>query len=267
MSADQGLLFGVELDFTKPHVRNRVSGTTTFPDGSTAVVQAPQTNLVWTVAPSLELGYRLGQDFGDLDFTYRFLISEGNADGLTPFGDVNFHSRLDVSQFDFDYAGARYSPAPFWDLKGRVGIRLADVFFDSAAQLDGLADERVSNNFIGAGPHFGLDAERRFPALDGLAAFGRIDGAVMVGQIHQRFREGFVLNDGTNFAGDDTRRGTQSVPMLSLQAGFSYTPQRMDYIHFAFGYQFEDWWNVGRLNGSRGELNDQGVFFRGEFDY
>ena len=266
-SPDEGLYFGVELDFTKPHVKNRVQGNVTFPDGSTAAVQAPQSDLPWTVAPTFTLGYRLGQDFGEFDFSYRFLTSEGNIIGASPFGDLNFRSRLDLNQFDFDYAAARYSPGPFWDLQGRVGIRLADAFFDSTAQLTGLAEVRTSNNFIGAGPHFGLDAERRFPALDGLAAFGRIDGAVLVGQVHQRFHEGFVQGDGTTFAGDNTQQGTQSVPVLTLQAGLSYTPPRMDYIHFTFGYEFQDWWNVGRLDGSQGALSDQGLFVRGELDY
>ena len=180
---------------------------------------------------------------------------------------LNFRSRLDLNQFDFDYVAAPYSPAPFWDLRGRIGIRLADVFYDSTAQLTGLAERHTSNNFIGAGPHFGLDAERRFKVVDGLAAFGRLDGAVLVGQVHQRFHEGFLLDDGTTFAGDDTRQGTQSVPVLTLQAGLAYTPPRMDYIHFTFGYQFEDWWNVGRLDGSQGSLSDQGIFFRSEFDF
>ncbi|HVS39900.1 MAG TPA: Lpg1974 family pore-forming outer membrane protein [Gemmataceae bacterium] len=266
-SADTGLLFGVELDFTKPNLNNRLNGTATFPDGSKATVAPPGTDLAWTVAPSFTLGYRLGDDFGALAFTYRFLISEGNADGLSPLGDVNFHSRLDLDEFDFDYIMARYSPGPFWNLQGRVGIRLADVYFDSGAELAGVACEQASSNFIGAGPHFGLEAERRFPMVDGLAAFGRLDGAVLVGQIQQHFRQGFLFPDGTTFAGAGVQRGTQTVPVLSLQAGLAYTPPRMDYIHFTFGYQFEDWWNVGRLNASDGEFNDQGLFVRGELDF
>ncbi len=266
-SPDEGLLFGVELDFVKPHLKDRVSGTAVFPDGSTAAVQLPAANLAWTVAPSFELGYRFPDDFGALAFTYRFLTTAGDGRAPTPFGDLDIHSRLDLNQFDFDYVTAPYSPTPFWDLQGRVGIRLADVFFDTNASLLDLNLQGASNNFIGAGPHFSLAAERRFPVVDGLAAFGRIDGGALVGQVHQRFREQFPLPDGTTFAGGDTQQGTQTVPVLSLQAGLSYTPPRMDYIHFLFGYQFEDWWNVGRLDGSQGSFSDQGLFVRGEFDF
>jgi hypothetical protein len=261
-SPDEGLFFDLELDFVKPHVKNRVNGIVTFPDGSTALVQAPQAKLGWTVAPTFQLGYRFGEDFGELSFAYRFLNADGNITGPSDFGAANFHSRLDLNQFDFDYASARFSPGPFWDLKWRVGARLATVFFDSQTRLVDLAEERTSNYFIGAGPHFGLDAERRFKVVEGLAAFGRIDGAVLVGQIHQRFHEGVE-----DFIGDNTQQGTQSVVPLTVQAGFSYTPPRMDFVRFTTGYQFERWWNVGRLNASEGEVTDQGIFLRGEFDY
>ena len=40
-------------------------------------------------------------------------------------------------------------------------------------------------------------------------------------------------------------------------------------MHFFLGYQFEYWWNVGRLSTSfaRGELEDQGVVLRAEFNF
>jgi hypothetical protein len=262
LPSNEGLFFGVDLDFLKPHVKNRLSGTVTFPGGSTATVRTTEAPLDWTVAPAFELGYRFGEDFGELSARYRFLNSEGDTTGPSFFGPADFRSRLALNQFDFDYASAHVSPGPFWDLKYRVGARLETVFFDSAAHLGDVASQSASDYFVGAGPHFGIDAERRFGLVDGLAAFGRADGAVLVGQVRQRFHE----NVGA-FAGNFTQQGTQSVPVLTLEAGLSYTPPRMEFIHFTTGYEFEQLWGLGRLHNSRGDLTDQGVFLRGEFDY
>ena len=260
-SGEEGLFFNTELDFVKPAVKNRLNGVVTFPDGSTNNVQVPQTSLDWTVAPRFEVGYRFPDSFGDLSASYRFLTSEGRGTAVNAAGAFDVRSRLDINQFDFDYASARYSPGPFWDLKWRVGARLADVFFDSRVS-NGVFEQAASNNFFGGGPHFALDAERRIGLLPGFAAFGSIDGAVLVGQIHQHFQD-----DGTPFSADDTERRTQSVPVLTLKAGFSYTPPRLEFVHFTTGYEFERWWDLARLGGSTGEVTDQGIFLRAEFAY
>jgi Legionella pneumophila major outer membrane protein precursor len=266
-SGAEGPFFNVELDFLKPTVKSRLSGVVVFPDGSTDTVQAPQADLDWSVAPRFEMGYRFADGFGDLSVGYRFLVSEARTDIPTAFGDSQLRSRLDLNQIDLDYSSARFSPAPFWDLKWRVGARLADVYFDSRQNVGGFAALQSSNNFFGAGPHFGMDAERRFGLVPGLSAFGRLDGAVLVGRVHQRFEEDLAVGDGTFFPGESTQQRTQSVPVLTLQDGLSYTPKKMEFVHFTTGYQFERWWNIGRINGSTGELTDQGVFLRAEFDY
>ena len=265
-SADEGFFFNTELDFVKPAVKNRLNGVVTFPDGSTDNVQVPQTSLDWTVAPRFELGYRFPDSFGDFSASYRFLISEGRGTAVNTFGAFDVRSRLDINQFDLDYSSAPYSPGPFWDLKWRVGARLADVFFDSRVS-SGAFDQQASNNFIGAGPHFAFEAERRIGLLPGFAAFGSIDGGVLVGQIHQRFHDGGLQNDGAPFSADDTQQRTQSVPVLTLKAGFSYTPPRLEFVHFTTGYEFERWWDLARLGASKGEVTDQGIFLRAEFDY
>jgi hypothetical protein len=248
------------LDFVKPSVKNRLNGVVAFPDGSTNNVQVPQTSLDWTVAPRFELGYRFPDSFGDFSASYRFLTSEGRGRAVNAFGAFDVRSRLDLNQFDLDYGSAPFSPGPFWDLKWRIGARLADVFFDSRVSA-GVFDQRASNNFVGAGPHFALDAERRVGLLPGFAAFGSIDGGVLVGQIHQRFE------DAAAFSSQNTQQRTQSVPVLTLKAGFSYTPPRLEFVHFTTGYEFERWWDLARLGASKGEMTDQGIFLRAEFDY
>ena len=122
------------------------------------------------MAPRFELGYRFPDGFGDLSASYRFLTSEGTGTAVNADGAFDVRSRLDVNQLDFDYASARFSPGPFWDLKWRIGARLADVFFDSRVG-DGIFEEQAGNNFFGAGPHFALEAERRIGLLPGFARF------------------------------------------------------------------------------------------------
>jgi hypothetical protein len=265
-SGEQGLFFNTELEFLKPAVKNRLNGTITHPDGSTNNVQVPQANLDWTVAPRFELGYRFPDGFGDFSASYRFLTSEGNGVEASPVGALDLRSRLDINQVDLDYASARFSPGPFWDLKWRVGARLADVYFDSRRSFD-VFYQQASNNFFGAGPHFALEAERRIGLLPGFAAFGSIDGGVLIGQVRQHFQEGGMQNDGTPFSFDDREQRTQSVPMVTLRAGFSYTPPRLEYLHLSTGYEFERWWNLARLGASSGDVTDQGIFLRAEFDY
>ena len=38
-------------------------------------------------------------------------------------------------------------------------------------------------------------------------------------------------------------------------------------LSFFLGYQFEQWWNLGRTDDSNAELTIQGVFVRGEWRY
>jgi len=266
-SLEDRLFFAAELQFLAPAVKNRLRGTVAFPGGATDDLAVPAADLDFTVAPRLAVGYRLPDSAGEFLFSYRFLIDEGRGTAVTPFGELfGLRSRLDLNQFDFDYAAARYSPLPLFDLKWYVGIRLATVFFDSRVQ-NSLSEQQASNYYVGAGPHAGIDFERRIGVVPGnLALFAGLDGAALVGQVRQHFHETFFLPEG-DFRGDFTQQKTQGVPVLTFRAGLSYTPPRLEFVRLSAGYMFERWWNLGRVGDSTGELTDQGVFFRAEFDY
>jgi hypothetical protein len=107
-----------------------------------------------------------------------------------------------------------------------------------------------------------VDLDYRFRQLPGLALFGRADGAVLVGQIQQRFHD--LTMDEETIA---TFRRSESVPILHLEAGLTYTPPRLPNLHFTTGYQFENWWYLGQLDPSRLSLTVQGVFFRSEVSW
>ena len=86
----------------------------------------PAAGLDWTVAPRLEVGYRLPSAFGDVRrLSYRFLATDGNGSTSGLDGTASLHSRLDFNQIDLDYLSREFSLAPHWDMKWHFGLRLA----------------------------------------------------------------------------------------------------------------------------------------------
>jgi hypothetical protein len=262
-----GWFGSVEVDFLKPHVTNRLSGKVFYDDGSFDPVRLPGAELDWVASPRFELGYRLSEGCGEIVMSYRFLTTDGHAnlpnfDLFADVADALLKSRLDLNVFDLDYASREISLGTHWDLKWRAGVRVADLYYDSRA-FGQITAQRASNQFVGAGPHAALDVWYHFD-LPGLAAFARIDGAVMIGQERQRFDESFVFDDGSAFGSAASQSTTQVVPTLSAQLGLAWVPVGTR-LRFSVGYEVEQWWNVGHVGDSRAELFDQGVFFRAEF--
>src|SRR5262249_18005897 len=160
--------------------------------------------------PRFELGYRFPQGCGELLVSYRFLSTEG-SDTLSSFdldgSEGLLRSRLSLDVVDIDYASREYCLDSHWGMKWRVGVRIADVVF--ASRADGLfIEQRTSNDFVGAGPHVGLDLWRSLP-VPGLALFGKVEGAFPVGEITQGFEEKFILDDDSLTGGATRVRQTQ----------------------------------------------------------
>ena len=268
-SAAPGLFGAVETDIVKPHLANRVIGNSYFGDGTFDTVQLPTARLDWTAAPRFELGYRMAEGYGEFVFSYRFLNSEGKAD-LPNFDlyadnpDGLLKTRLSMNVFDFDYGTPEIALGSNFDLKAPVGVRLADVYFDSTAFGD-VTWQRTSNQFIGAGPHAGLDVWYHFRQL-GLGSLRPRRGALPIGDVHQRFEESFVFSDGSAFTSSGSQNGTQAVPTVNAQVGLGWAPPGTR-LRFSAGYEFEQWWDVGHVGGSRAELFDQGAFLRAEFSF
>jgi hypothetical protein len=261
------LFFSVELGVLAPTVKNELMGSIVHPDGSVDSIQPPRADLSWTVSPRFDIGYLLPDQQGEFSLGYRFLVTDGTGDTVINGVDFATRSRLNVNLFDLDYATAPCRDVlPHLDSQLRVGARLGSFFYDSRIQNDALAVS-ASNNFLGAGPHFGADVERRIVLVPGLGLFARADGAVLIGQIKQNFSETFTAPDGATATAGASVRHTQTVEALTLEAGVSYTPQWMEYMRFRAGYQFERYWNLGQASGSNLELTTQGVFLRGQFDF
>ena len=271
-----GWFADVDLSFLAVHVKDRLSNTVTIDNSQPDLIHVPPAVLNWAVSPRFTLGYRFPDGFGDLQLSYRFLTTDGSSVFLEPLGLAGVRSRLSVNVFDFDYASLEYSLDPFWEMKWFLGARLAGAFYDAHSFLQTAPgifagvniDQETSNNFWGAGPHAGLQLTRKL-GTSGLAVFGQIEGATVLGRIHQGFGEGFSFNGVPNvtFGSATLVSASQAVPMLELQLGLRYIPPGYNHVRLFMGYQFEQWWSLGLAAGSDLELTTQGIFFRTELDF
>jgi hypothetical protein len=260
-----GWFASADLDFLGPHVNNQLTAPVTA-GLRTDQVALPSAELHWTVSPRLELGYRFGQATGELLVSFRFLASTGST--TTPaFDDLGnsgaLHSRLHMNVIDLDYAAQENSLLPGFDMKWRVGVRLASLFFDSD-ETSPLLEQHESNHFFGAGPHVVLDLWR--PLMNRRAGlFCRVEGASVLGVVQQRFEETVTGVNGLPVSG--LTRQSQIMPsfMLSVQAGVAWTPN--DTWRFSAGYSYEQWWDAALAASSRGDVRIQGIFLRGEWKY
>ena len=257
-----GFFLGVELGFLKPTVTGGlVNEMPLGPLGEKLAV--PRASLDWVVSPAIEVGYKLpcGEAFVA---TYRFLTSEGNAVVGGPADPTQLRSRLDVQFFDLDYALAPYEFAPRYELNSRLGVRVADVFFDSRA-TDAAGLQQASNDFFGAGIHGRLEVKRSIALLPGLGIFGALDGSALVGRTNQKFH---LENDfGEVIASSMKQHGQRTVGVVQLQVGLSYAPPALPGLQFVTGYEYERIFAAGDLGPSSGDVYSQGWFIRARFDF
>jgi hypothetical protein len=263
-SPDGSFIFNAELQVLRPSLKNRLTNTVILPDGTEVTVAPPGANLDTTVSPEFEFGWRLSESLGEFTIGYRFLGSSGTTH-LNDFLDSMVKTRLNVNVLNFDYSTARYAWIPRWDMKWWIGVQYATNYFDNHL-TNAQMDFHDSNYFNGAGPHAAVEVQRHIGPLPAFALFTKVDGAVLIGPLRQRFSASFP-EDGGTIGGETDVRHTQSVPILTIRAGVSYSPPRWETLRFSAGYQFEQWWYLGRAGDSRAELSSNGGFFRAELDF
>lgn len=274
-----GWFSDLELNVLASHVKNQLTNQVQVGFNAPDTVRVPSASLDVTVAPRLELGYRLPSGFGEFVLGYQCLDTHGTGTTLGPDGLASLRSRLEVNVGDFDYASREWSLWPCWDMKWRFGLRVASVFFDSRSEQplnvalvgSGIVSQQDSNRYIGVGPHVGVEVGRRWDDC-GLALVGRIDGWLGLGRLHQAFAEQSTMigAGGLPLAGRTVDDRSQAVPELNVQVGLRWNPLEWNHASFFVGYRYEYWWNVGRNSNtpdSRGELSDQGLTLRAEFHF
>ncbi len=252
-----------ELDIMKPHLKAALIGPAIFPGGLVTSVHPPTATLNWAAAPRWEIGWFLPPSLGYFAFTYRGFADDGRTTVLAQDGiPYALRTRLDLNQIAFDWGTVPYSFAPRWFVSGRLGMAAADVYFDNVA-VSSPQTLDASNDFWGAGPHVRLDVWREFNLLPGLALFAQPDLMVLVGRVQQHYRESDTFL-GSTVAGSSFQRKTQTVPVFTLRTGLSYTPSSLSHWRFMLGYEYENWWSVGKIpqQPSQGEFYTNGVFLR-----
>jgi hypothetical protein len=186
--------------------------------------------------------------------------------------------RLDYHLVDFDYVSREWALGPRWDMTWGIGVRGASLYFDSriaflnpASDPGTVLSQSESNSLWSLGAHGVFELSRRLP-ISGASLFGRIDAAGMWGRIAQTGKETSVGNLGE--APDvDARRFNLDFgnPMASVIVGVSYAFPQWNHSRILLGYSYETWWEIGRnarVGTSVGaQLDTQGVFLRGEFNF
>jgi hypothetical protein len=270
-----------ELDLTalKPHVQNRLSGL--VPIGANAVdqVRLPSAPLNWAAAPHVLIGYRLPCAFGGIALGYRGFASQGTSTFAGADGPASLHSRLNLNQIDLDYQRHEVSLWPKWEMQWHIGLRLSYVYFDSrsdeelatAAAGTGVFEQRESNSYWGIGPHAGFELQRHIDGT-GLCFLVGVDVSSLLGRVRQGFFETSTTTDanGQFLTGASRNSGSQAVPIVNFQAGLNWQPPQLPGVGVFLGYQYEYWWNVGRLSttpDSRAAMKNQGIMVRLGYNY
>jgi hypothetical protein len=252
-------------------VSNHLSDSVPPPPGiiaSSQTVIVPQHRLDWTVSPEFVIGYHFFNDLGGVQVAYRFLAVTGSGHVTLGGIETTIFSRLVYNIFDFDYVSSRFYLDPWLTFQFYLGARVATNYFDTEA-TEGLAFQHESNSWAGAGPHYALEWEWAVFNCTDLALYARHDGALMFGNTRQHFNATFDDGTGNMVENEVTQSKSNGIPMLSVQLGISYRPFgfKSNALQLVGGYVYEQWWNLGKVNGSSGEVQSQGAFIGGQVDF
>jgi hypothetical protein len=285
-SAQPGFYANVEADVLWPHLRNQLAGPVQNPiTGMSDQVAFPGNKLDPTVSPHVELGYRLADNWGSLQFGYRGLASRGRDLVVTGPDDAfqgaaDQVGRVDFNMADFAYVSREYSLDPYWNMRWGIGARMMFTFFDSRVRFlapgtdaGSVLAQSESDHLRSYGPWGFLDVER-CTGIPGLSVFGRLEAADLFSRAKQLYTETVAGNPGELPTTSQSRfDGSVGVVQLREMVGLSYTVPRWNYSRFLIGYQYETFFQLGRLSptsgviDTRGQLDLQGLVLRAEFNF
>ncbi len=264
-----GWYAGFEIGVLAPDISGH-QGEVVNVGGKPRFVTLPFNGLDWTGSPMLDVGYRFAGGYGGVEAAYRSVVSQGGSDvdGLDPSGSSAFiKTRFNLNSVDLNYVGPTWPLGPLWDVNWDAGLRIGAVYYDSLAQGETLS-RHVTNNFVGAGPRAGIAVRRYLEDAPGFSVFGRLETGLLIGGDSQSYSESINLPHHAFVSGSNRFTNGETAPMLGFQIGVSYSPpQDPHWFRLSFGYEFERWWNVGGAGDNSGDIQFQGIFFRGEFHF
>jgi hypothetical protein len=272
LEVERDAFLGSEVAAVFPHVSGDLRAS--IPLGNTAVpVSLTSAGLNATVSPVFQIaGYRFGDGFGELGLSYRFLVSEGRQDVLQDnLGVAATRSRLNINTFDFDYIKRDVVPESNFKIDWYVGVRAQFIYFDTTAQ-SALSQETARNFFYGAGPLAGMRVGRTILGSETspvVSLFTNVStGMVIAYNTNQDFS--VVFAPGSAFPGtmvQATQQATNVSPLAVVQVGVSAVWPRLPDFRWQAGYQFEEWFQLGLVGASRGDVYAHGVFLGGAWTF
>jgi hypothetical protein len=270
-----GFYFNVETNVVFPHLRNQLIVPVTISLTQTDTLHFPGNRLDATISPRFEAGYRLPDGWGGLQLAYGFEATSGSDSVLADQGPAAQRGRLDVNIVEFDYVSREFSLGPHWEMRWGVGAQAMSFYFDSSVNFlnPGTAPGAVlsqieANSTVQYGGHALLDLSWRAP-LPGLALVGRLKIADSFGRIRQTGTELLESpsSDGTVALFRSTIATSVTVASGSAMFGLSYTVPEWNHSRFLLGYEYEVFFDIGRLNDGRGQLENQALFLRAELNF
>jgi hypothetical protein len=258
-----------EATLVFPHLSSLLSAPVGLgANGASTAVALRNAHLDTTVSPLFQIGaFRFGPGFAELVFSYRILATDG-TDLFPAFDGTGagvFRSRLNLQTFGLDCVRNDCPLGPDSVLSWEAGARLQVVFFDTQAQTAS-SFQHARNYFFGAGPHVGLGLTTAL--TERVSLVSRFDTAFLVGyNTAQNFE--VVTNDPVNgvLSGRFSQQQTEISPTFSVRTGLSWCPRWLPACRVGAGYQFEQWYNLGRVERSRGDLSAHGLFVNGEWRF
>ena len=268
-----GPFVNVDLAVLAPHLRNQLRIAVPTPvGGGFDTVSFPGNPLDVTVSPRFEFGYRLPDGWGALEAHYRFLATRGVDRADAPDETFAVGGVFDANILDVGYASQEFSLGPHWDMRWEVGVRFANIYFNSHARsaaagpMPGdVLEQDETNRVYGIGGYAGVEVGYRLP-WPGWTVFGRFEGAELVSRLRQTGTE-VVLGAAGPVGSSASQDGFPGIGMLMERVGLSYEPPGWNHGRFLIGYQYETWFQVGRIEPSNGQFDAQGLFLRAEFNY
>jgi hypothetical protein len=284
--AQPGYFANSETNILWLHLHNKLSAPVPNPvTGNLDQVDLGHTHLDVGVAQRFEFGCRLPDNWGTCSFGYGFLSTQGQQASFTGPEDslqaiADKRGRLVYNMFDLTYGSREFSLDPFCNMRWGVGFRTLFLYFDSRGNFTAPGSDpgsvlaQFESNFVqqyGAWAY--LDLEREF-GPPGLACFLRVEGADFFARNHQNYTE--VVAGGPGQGPQTTTvsfAGSVGPSSLREVLGISYTVPQWNYSRFMLGYQYEQFFQIGRQSpasgiiDTRGSLDAHGFFLRAEFNF
>ncbi len=258
---DPAIFINVDFGGVLPKLTNGLQSTVTYQNGRVVNVNLPSAPLDWAFQPHLELGYRLAGEQGGFAVSWRGFSSSGSSSEPINRLPATVNTEVSFNIGDIDYIAPMFQPFNKFDVFFRIGARIGGIYF-TTTQENNFENFSETNYMFGGGPHFAIETHKRFEKIPGFSHFASVDGTVLIGQTSQNFS----ATQGP-FSATSSQFVIQSIPAVTFQTGFSYTPIRASNTKFSVGYQLEQWWNIANVNESKGQLGDNGFFLRSQVDF